>query len=40
VTASYALGGFGGGQDEMRMSWLYEAFAKALVSEITGAAKD
>ena len=36
VTASYALGGFGGGQDDARMNWLYEEFAKHVVSEITG----
>jgi hypothetical protein len=40
VTASYALGGFAGGQDETRMRWLYETFAKELVNEITGAARN
>lgn len=36
VNASYALGGFGGGQDEARMGWLYEEFAKHTVAEVTG----
>ena len=36
VTASYALGGFAGGQDDARMGWLYEEFAKHVVAEITG----
>lgn len=30
VKTSYALGGFAGGQDGMRMNWLYEAFAKEI----------
>ena len=34
VSASYALGGLGGGQDESRMNWLYEEFAKLTVNEI------
>ncbi len=33
VTASYALGGFAGGQDATRTSWLYEAFAKEVVGQ-------
>lgn len=37
VTASYALGGFAGGQDDARMSWLYDTFAKELVGGLTGA---
>jgi hypothetical protein len=37
VSASYALGGFGGGQDEARMGWLYQTFAKELVNGLTGA---
>jgi hypothetical protein len=37
VSASYALGGIGGGQDEARMGWLYEEFAKHAVAEIAGA---
>ena len=36
VTASYGLGGFGGGQNDARMGWLYEEFAKHVVAEITG----
>jgi len=34
VSASYALGGIGGGQDDARMSWLYEEFAKHTAAEI------
>ena len=37
VSASYALGGLAGGQDETRMSWLYESFAKRVLEELTGA---
>lgn len=37
VTASYALGGLAGGQDESRMNWLYEEFAKHAAAELTGA---
>jgi len=40
VSASYALGGIGGGQDETRMGWLYETFAKHTVEELTGGKKD
>jgi len=36
VSASYALGGLGGGQDDARMGWLYETFAKHTVEELTG----
>ena len=36
VSASYALGGFAGGQTEARMGWLYETFAKHVVDELTG----
>jgi hypothetical protein len=36
VSASYGLGGFGGGQDEARMGWLYEEFAKLTVNGLTG----
>lgn len=38
VSASYALGGWAGGQDGMRMSWLYEEFSKVLVSELKSGA--
>lgn len=33
VNASYALGGFAGGQDQMRTNWLYEAFAKEVLGQ-------
>ena len=36
VTASYALGGFAGGQDSARMNWLYERFAELTAQEIRG----
>lgn len=36
VSASYALGGIAGGQDDARMSWLYETFSKHTVAEVTG----
>jgi hypothetical protein len=36
VSASYALGGLAGGQDDARMNWLYEEFAKHTVAEVTG----
>jgi hypothetical protein len=36
VSASYALGGIAGGQDEARMGWLYETFAKEMINELTG----
>jgi hypothetical protein len=36
VSASYALGGFAGGQDDARMGWLYEEFAKHAVAEVSG----
>jgi len=39
VTASYGLGGLGGGQDTTRMNWLYEEFAKHTANELTGEAK-
>jgi hypothetical protein len=40
VAASYALGGFAGGQDGMRMNWLYERFAELTSKEIrTGTQK-
>ena len=34
VGTSYGLGGFGGGQDSMRVVWLYEEFAKMLTQEL------
>jgi hypothetical protein len=36
VSASYALGGLAGGQDDARMGWLYETFAKHTIQELTG----
>jgi hypothetical protein len=36
VSASYALGGLGGGQDDARMGWLYETFAQHTVDELMG----
>ena len=40
VSASYALGGIAGGQDDTRMNWLYETFAQHTVDELTGVKKD
>jgi hypothetical protein len=34
VSASYALGGLAGGQDDARMGWLYESFAEETVKEL------
>lgn len=34
VKTSWALGGFAGGQDSARLSWLYEEFAKKLADEL------
>jgi hypothetical protein len=39
VSASYALGGIGGGQDEARMDWLYEAFVKESLKLLAGVQK-
>ncbi len=36
VDTSYALGGFAGGQDSARINWLYDAFAKQVVSALAG----
>jgi hypothetical protein len=36
VSAEYALGGFGGGQEAMRMGWLYDSFANEVHKELTG----
>jgi len=36
VSASYALGGLAGGQDEARIGWLYEEFAKHASAEVGG----
>jgi hypothetical protein len=34
ASASYALGGFGGGQDSSRMNWLYEEFSEMIANEL------
>ena len=34
ASASYALGGFGGGQDSSRMNWLYEEFSEIVANEL------
>lgn len=34
ASASYALGGIGGGQDSSRMNWLYEKFSNIVVEEL------
>jgi hypothetical protein len=39
VSASYALGGLAGGQDDARMGWLYETFAQHTVEELSGTKK-
>jgi hypothetical protein len=36
VSAVYALGGMAGGQDNTRLAWLYEAFAKEAIKELIG----
>lgn len=36
ISASYALDGLGGGQDEVRMGWLYEKFAELTVTHLVG----
>ena len=40
VNASYGLGGFAGGQDDMRLGWLYEKFAEHAVAELGGPRKE
>jgi len=34
ASASYALGGWGGGQDASRMNWLYEEFSAMVSNEL------
>jgi hypothetical protein len=34
VKTSYALGGWAGGQDAMRMDWLYEEFSKKIADKL------
>jgi Domain of unknown function (DUF4410) len=38
--ASWALGGWGGGQDSSRLPWIYEKFAVVTVDEIMGVRKE
>jgi len=40
ITASYALGGSIGGNDDIRMNWLYDKFAKLTVKNILGKIKE
>ncbi|HEX6708279.1 MAG TPA: DUF4410 domain-containing protein [Albitalea sp.] len=34
IKASYALGGWGGGQDSMRMNWMYDKFSELALTEL------
>jgi hypothetical protein len=34
ASSSYALGGFGGGQDTSRLNWLYEDFSEMVADEL------
>jgi hypothetical protein len=34
VEASYAFGGLGGGQEALRMNWLYDKFSEMTVAEL------
>ena len=34
IKASYALGGWGGGQDSMRMNWMYDKFSELAMQEL------
>lgn len=36
ASASYALGGFAGGQDANRLGWLYTEFARVVADELLG----
>ena len=40
VHATYGLGGWAGGQDDMRLGWLYEKFAEHTVAELGGPKKE
>jgi len=40
VSASYALGGLAGGQEAVRMNWLYDKFAELTVQNILGEKTD
>jgi hypothetical protein len=37
IATSYGLGGFAGGQDSARLTWLYEEFSKMLAQELVAA---
>jgi hypothetical protein len=37
VSSSYAFGGLAGGQDSVRLDWLYKSFADEAVAELTAA---
>ncbi len=39
VSADYALGGFAGGMDGVRMDWLYEKFAELTLEQLQGEKK-
>jgi len=34
IKATYALGGWGGGQDSMRMNWMYDKFSELALQEL------
>lgn len=36
VSASYGLGGLAGGQDDVRLGWLYEKFGEHVSNELAG----
>lgn len=36
ISASYALGGLGGGQDDSRLGWLGDKFAELTANTIVG----
>ncbi len=36
VHAVYGLGGFAGGQDDMRLNWMYEKFGEHTTAELAG----
>ena len=40
ISASYGLGGFAGGQDDSRMGWLYDEFARLTLVELIGQPKE
>ena len=35
VSSSYAFGGLAGGQESVRLDWLYKSFAEEAVAELT-----